>query len=197
MGRKNNDLQRKEYHSGDTEQSSVENLFAKYSGLVFNVAYRFLQDREDAEDITQDVFLQVYKSLKHFRGESQISTWLYRITVNLSLNFQRKRKYRQWFSSDRRTDDSSEADDEMDIAGSREENPVTIMERKEVNQIVQDAISSLPEKQRVALILFRYEGLSYEEISEIMKVSVASLESRLHRAKQTLARKLLRIKDDL
>ncbi len=196
MDRKNHDLSTEEFHSGDTERS-LEDLFGKYSRLVFNVAYRFLQNREDAEDITQDVFLQVYKSLKHFRGESQISTWLYRITVNLSLNFQRKRKYREWFSFDRRTGGSSSADDEMDIADAREENPATMMERKEAEHILQAAINSLPEQQRVALILFRYEGLSYEEIAEIMKVTVASVESRLHRAKQTLAKKLLRIKYDL
>ncbi|MFZ0456479.1 MAG: sigma-70 family RNA polymerase sigma factor [Ignavibacteriaceae bacterium] len=176
-------------------EPSLKNLFDDYSRMVFNVAFRMLQNREDAEDVTQDVFLKVYKSLKHFRGESQISTWIYRITVNLSLNFQRKRKYRQWLSLDFNSSDND--DREIDIPDSKEENPNGIMERKETEQIVQAAINSLSEQQRVALLLHRYEGLSYEEIAKIMDTSVASVESRLHRAKISLTNKLLKLKSEL
>ena len=180
--------------------SAFKRLFNLYSPRTFNVAFRMLQNKQDAEDVTQDVFLQVYKSLKHFRGDAKISTWLYRITVNLSLNHQRKRKFKRWISINTESSPSiiNENDDEsFDIAGAPEENPAYEMERKETEQIVQEAIKSLPEQQRVAVLLYRYEGLSYEEIAKIMDVSVASVESRLHRAKIALTKRLLKIKKEL
>ncbi len=185
-------------HVNQTE--TLKELYDKYSRMVFNVAFRMLQNREDAEDVTQDVFLKVYKSLKYFRGESQISTWLYRITINQSLNLQRKRKYKQWLSLSKQADvsDSFENnDDNIDIAGAPEESPDAVLERKETERVVQEAINQLPEQQRTALLLHRYEGLSYEEIAKIMDVSVASVESRLHRAKIALTKKLLPLKKEL
>ena len=188
---KKNIIKKDEY----TGEIALKNLFDVYSRMVFNVAMRMLQNKQDAEDITQDVFLQVYKSLKYFRGESKISTWLYRITINLSLNLQRRRKYKLWLSLDYGT--SQDDDINIDIADAREENPDAIVERKETEQIVQEAINSLPNQQRVALLLHRYEGLSYEEIAKIMDVSIASVESRLHRAKQNLAKKLQHLRNGL
>ncbi len=174
---------------------TLKELYDNYSRMVFNVAYRTLQSKEDAEDVTQDVFLKVYKSLKHFRGEAKISTWLYRVTLNTSLNFQRKRKYKNRLSFEfGSTEDDNE---QIDIAIVRNENPDKILERKETEQIVLKAINSLPEQQRIAVILYRYEGLAYEEIAKIMEVSISSVESRLHRAKITLAKKLLPQKRDL
>ncbi|OYV87752.1 MAG: hypothetical protein B7Z63_01845, partial [Ignavibacteriae bacterium 37-53-5] len=78
--------------------SSFKELFDEYSSLVFNVALRMLQNKEDAEDVTQDTFLQAHVSIKNFRSESQLSTWLYRIAVNTSLNFQRKMKRARFLS---------------------------------------------------------------------------------------------------
>lgn len=159
-----------------------------------------LQNREDAEDVTQDVFLQAYKSLKHFRGESNISTWLYRIAVNFSLNLQRKRKVKRWISINAESTSSiTKENDEFsfDIAGPIEETPGAILEKKEMEQVVLKAINALPNQQRVALLLSRYEGLSYEDIAKIMDVSVASVESRLHRAKQNLVKMLLHLRNEL
>lgn len=184
----------------DSNPSAFKRLFNLYSPMMFNVAFRMLGNKQDAEDVTQDVFLKVYKSLKHFRGDAKISTWLYRIAVNLSLNLQRKKKFKRWISINTESSPSiiNENDGEsFEIAGSSEENPASIMEKKETERIVREAINSLPDQQRVALLLYRYEGLSYEEIAKIMDVSVASVESRLHRAKHNLAKKLQHLKNGL
>ena len=180
--------------------SAFKELFDAYSSLVYSVALRMLQDRKDAEDVTQDVFLQAYKSLRHFRGESQVSTWLYRITVNLSLNFQRARKHRQQLFIPKAAGDSDPTEGDRQIsgfAGPADENPSIKLEERETGRIVQEAINSLPDQQRVALMLHHYEGLSYGEIAKVMDVTVASVESRLHRAKITLAKELLRLRREI
>jgi len=176
-------------------QTAFKELFDSFSPQVFNVAYRMLQNKQDAEDVTQEVFFQAYNSLKHFRAESQISTWLYRIAVNRSLNHRRKSKLTRWLSLD--FGESEDDTDDSGFIGPTEDGPDVVIERKDTERIVQEAINSLPDQQRIAILLHRYEGLPYEEISKIMCVTVASVESRLHRAKVTLAKKLLPYKDEL
>lgn len=167
------------------ESFAFKELFEMYSGMVFNVCIRMLSSREDAEDVTQDVFFTAYKSLKKFRAESKLSTWLYRIAVNLSLNFQRKKKINRWLSLDFILESKPD-----EIPHSQAGNPLKDLENAESERIVQDAVNSLPENQRVAVILRRYENLSYEEISKIMKCSISSVESYLFRAKENLYKKL-------
>jgi RNA polymerase sigma-70 factor (ECF subfamily) len=176
-------------------QAAFKELYDQYSTLVYNVAYRMLQNKQDAEDVSQEVFFQAYKSLKSFRAESQLSTWLYRIAVNRSLNHQRKKKLERWLSLDFDGDEKSAG--HINDPGTTGENADSILEKKDTERIVQEAINSLPDQQRIAILLHRYEDLSYEEIAKIMGVTVASVDSRLHRAKQTLAKKLLSRKKDL
>ena len=183
----------KELREGN--RAAFEELFDRFSTLVYNVAYRMLQNKQDAEDITQEVFFQAYKSLKHFRAESQLSTWLYRIAVNRSLNHQRKRKLQRWLSLDFEAREDSAVN--SGYPGTTEDGLDDAMGKKDTERIVQEAINSLPDQQRSAILLHRYEELSYEEIAKIMGVTVASVESRLHRAKQTLAKKLLPLMKEL
>ena len=183
----------KELREGN--QVAFKELFDSFSTLVYNVSYRMLQNKQDAEDVTQEVFFHAYKSLKQFRAESQLSTWLYRIAVNRSLNHQRKRKLERWLSLDFTSDEKS-AENFTDL-GTTEECADSAMEKKDTERIVQEAINSLPDQQRIAIVLHRYEELSYKEIAKIMGVTVASVDSRLHRAKQALAKKLLPLKKDL
>jgi RNA polymerase sigma-70 factor (ECF subfamily) len=154
-----------------------------------------LGNRHDAEDVTQDVFFEAYKSLKRFRFESKLSTWLYRIAVNRSLNHQRKRKLERWLSLDFEAREETAVD--SGYSGTTEDGPDDAMEKKDTERIVQEAINSLPDQQRIAIVLNRYEELSYEEIAKIMGVTVASVESRLHRAKQTLVKKLRPLMNEL
>jgi RNA polymerase sigma-70 factor (ECF subfamily) len=175
--------------------AAFKELFDSYSTLVYNVAHRMLQDKRDAEDVTQEVFLEAYKSLTNFRAESQLSTWLYRIAVNRSLNHQRKKKLHRWLALDFDTTENSV--DKLRLHGANEDGPDAVMEKKDIERIVQGAINSLPDRQRTALLLHRYEELSYDDIAGVMGVTIASVESLLHRAKQSLARKLLRLKKEL
>lgn len=177
------------------DRTAYRELFETYNSLVFNVCHRILGNRADAEDVTQDVFLRAYDALPGFRGEARLSTWLYRIAVHLSLNRQRRRKRERWLALEFLEEPENELPS-RDIVSS-DDTPDIIAEKRERTQFVQTAMSALPEEQRVALILRHYEGLSYEEIADVMQTSVASVESRLHRAKRNLAKKLVPLLDNL
>ncbi len=172
------------------DHSAFKALVDRYQALVINTCYNLLGNRQDAEDIAQEVFFQVYKSAEKFRQEAKISTWLYRIAVNRSLNFVRDNKQFRWLKS---LSSLSENDREVvtEVLASNSDRPDVALEKKERNAKVQKAIDSLPEKQRVAFVLHKYEGLSYEEIAEILQRSLSSVESLIHRAKSNLQRKLI------
>jgi RNA polymerase sigma-70 factor, ECF subfamily len=177
------------------DPQGFKELFNSHVMMVFNVCFRMLGNRSDAEDVSQEVFFEAYKSLKRFRFDSKISTWLYRIAVNRSLNHQRNKKLERWLSLDFASDEKGNKD--FDALGTTDENADNVLEKKDTERIVQEAINFLPQQQRIAILLHRYEELSYEEIAQIMDVTVASVESRLHRAKQSLAKKLLPRKKEL
>jgi len=177
------------------DHSAFKELFDDYKVEIFNICYRILGNRQEAEDVTQDVFFQVYKSASRFRFESKLSFWLYRIAVNLSLNHQKKKKRAQWFSLDVLLEGIQENIERAAV--SPESGPDVLLEKSEKAFIVQQAIDVLPKQQRVAVILHRYEGLSYQEIAEVMACSVSSVESRLHRAKVSLAKKLLSVQQEI
>lgn len=176
----------KKINSNDT--STFRDIFDTYHQMVFNICFRMTGNREEGEDLTQEVFLKVYQSINSFRLESKLSTWLYRITLNHCLNEQKKKKRQRWLSLDFIND--SNKDLENFSSGNAKNNPDVVLEQKETELIVQKCINSLPAKQRIAIILHRYEGLSYQDIADVMKCSVASVESRLFRAKQNLVLKL-------
>ncbi|MEE2708245.1 MAG: RNA polymerase sigma factor [Gemmatimonadota bacterium] len=173
-------------------KKSIRILFDRYHSNIFNLCVRLLGNREDAEDITQDVFARAHNAYHRFRGDANPGTWLYRIAVNLSLNHQRREKRLRWVSLDvfmEQTGGSS-----LTAQGML---PGDVMERSEIEHIVQKAINRLPERQRVALILSRYEGLSYQQIAKTMDSTVPSVESLLHRAKLNLAKRLKPYMNDL
>ena len=159
-----------------------------HQALVFNVCLRMLGDWHEAQDLTQDVFFKAYKALPQLRGEAKVSTWLYRIAVNLCLNHQRRRKRERWLSLDWLSEQGG--DEQAAGIPTVEGTPATALAQQEKEGLVQAAIRSLPEKQRVALVLSVYERLSYQEIATVMGCSLASVESRLHRAKENLAKAL-------
>ncbi len=173
------------------DHGAFKALFDRYETLVLNTCYHLLGNRQDAEDVAQEVFFQVYKSAKEFRGEAKISTWLYRIAVNRSLNFIRDKKRSGWL---RNLSSLLEGEQQKasDVPASNSDRPDMALEEKERSAIVQKVIDSLPEKQRTAFVLHKYEGLSYEEIAEISKHSLSSVESLIHRAKLNLQKQLLR-----
>jgi RNA polymerase sigma-70 factor (ECF subfamily) len=172
------------------DHGAFKALVDRYQALVINTCYNLLGNRQDAEDVAQEVFFQVYKSARKFRGEAKISTWLYRIAVNRSLNFIRDNKRFGWLKSLSSLLEG-ERQEVADVPASDSDRPDIALEKKERNVIVQKAIDSLPENQRTAFVLHKYEGLSYQEIAKISKYSLSSVESLIHRAKLNLQKKLL------
>lgn len=168
-------------------EKAFRQLVENYQKLVVNTCYGLLQNTEDAEDIAQDVFVEVFGSVGNFRADSKISTWLYRIAVNRSLNHIRDNKKRKWFQS---FDDIVKEKNAQFHRQHSSENPGIELENLQRANILHEAIGSLPENQKTAFTLNKYEDLSYKEIAEIMDISVASVESLIHRAKLNLQKKL-------
>ena len=174
----------------DRDHRAFKGLVDQYQHLVINTCYHLIGNRQDAEDVAQEVFFQVYKSAKKFRQEAKLSTWLYRIAVNRSLNLIRDKKRSGWLRSL-----SSLLEGERqrvaDVPASDSDRPDVALEKKERNVMLQKAIDSLPEKQKAAFVLHKYEGLSYQEIAGILQHSLSSVESLIHRAKLNLQKKLV------
>ena len=169
--------------------SAFEQFVELYRTLVYSTCYRLLGDVHLAEDATQDVFLQVYQSVEFFRGESKVLTWVYRIAVNRSLNIIRRNKKFRWIKK-LGSSLKENAEENMPISPPREE-PDKIFEEKESQSLLRNVIDSLPEKQKVAFVLHKYESLTSKDISEILGISIRSVEARLHRAKSNLQKKLV------
>jgi RNA polymerase sigma-70 factor (ECF subfamily) len=149
----------------------------------------FLHDKDNADDLTQDIFIQAYQSLHRFKGEASFSTWIYRITVNAALNRVRKNSRNPILQRiDSFFHPTGEKEDLVTVSDA--ENPETILIREENSRWVRNALDSLPENQRTAIILSKYDELSQKEIAEIMKTSEGAVEALIQRAKANLRIKL-------
>jgi RNA polymerase sigma-70 factor (ECF subfamily) len=155
--------------------------------MVFNTALGIVQHSEDAEDVAQEVFVQVYESIHSFKGESKFSTWLYRITITKSMDHIRKKKRKKRFAFIQSLFglNNEVLHDPPDFY-----HPGVKMDNKERSAILFKAIEKLPENQKIAFTLHKVEGLSYQEVSQIMDATVSSVESLLHRAKNNLKKNL-------
>ncbi len=169
--------------------SAFEELVKKHQNSVINFIYRYIGDKIEAEDLSQEVFLKVFKFAKQYKPEAKFTTWLYRIITNLCLNYLRKKKHISFISLDTPVFvDGEKFTKQVSLPNFL--NPDAVFERQEKESTIRKAIDSLPKSQRIAVLLQRFEGLSYKEISGIMKCSVSSVESLLFRAKQTLKERL-------
>ena len=178
----------KKIQAGDI--NAFKQLFEKYHANIYNLCFRFASSKEEAEYLCQEVFLKIYNSAKTFSHRSQLSTWIYRITVNLCLNHQRQQKKFNWlFFDDSSKETITDTTSHLSIPNC--DLPDSLIEQKEKEKIIQKAINGLPSKQRTAFILQRYENMSVKDISEILDSSVLSIQSRLARAKENLCKKLL------
>lgn len=169
----------------EKEQTAFDQLVKRYQSMVLNICYGLLGDYHQAEETAQDVFVQIYQKAFSFRHESKVSTWIYRIAVNLSLNSIRRDKRLRWIKNIGFSP-LDESQVEKIPFNSKQNGPIELLERKEFRQILQKAVESLPEKQKTAFILNQFEGFSAEEISKILKVSINNVEVRIHRAKRKL-----------
>jgi RNA polymerase sigma-70 factor, ECF subfamily len=169
---------------------AFEKLVKKYQTLVINTCYGFLHNYDDAQDVAQDVFIEVYRSIHKFRQESKLTTWLYRISANKSINYLRDHKKNKWLLS---LDLLFENEKEIGFNSVTDDSPQEMIEKDEKTKALYSAIDGLPENQKIAFTLFKYEDLSYKEIADIMNISLSSVESLMFRAKKGLQQKLISI----
>lgn len=162
-------------------------LVENYQDRVYNTIISIVQNEQDAEDVSQEVFIQVYKSIHSFKGESQLSTWIYRIATTRSLDLLRSRKSKKRFAF---VQSLFGKNDELTIDPPDFNHPGVALEKKEDARVLAKAISRLPDNQRIAFTLNKMEDLSYQQVSDIMKTTVSAVESLLHRAKQNLRKDL-------
>ena len=169
-----------------TISNDFQNIYNQYNILVYNVALHYLQNIEDAEEITQDVFIQLHQSLDKFKNNSSLKTWIYRITINKCLDFiKHKNSKKRFFIF------GTKSNSEIELVNvSNFEHPGILMENKENAAILFKVINELTENQKTAFILSKLDGLSNPEISSIMDVSISSVESLIFRAKSSLKEKL-------
>lgn len=170
------------------DATAYRGIVEKYQNRVYSMLFGMVRNREDARDLTQDAFVKAYNNLDNFRIESSFYTWLYRIAMNLAIDFIRKRQ-RQGNTSFEESIAARE--DGGDIADIHHiEDPRRSLERKRLNQKIMDAMEELPEDQREAILLRELEGLSYKEISDIMGIPEGTVMSRLFYARKKLQKSL-------
>jgi len=169
-------------HSGDRD--AFNELVTGYQQRVFNISYSMLSDYEDAVDASQEVFIRVYRSIDKFRGESSLSTWIFRITKNICMDFLRKRK-----EASISIDKEDEEGQKMEIEDSSK-SPEHIAEQNETAKIVRNAINELDDNSRLIITMFDLEGMSYDEISAVLKIPIGTVKSRLNRAREKIKKNL-------
>lgn len=166
------------------QASAFKYLVDSYQTKVYNTVLAIVQNSEEAEDVAQEVFMEVYESVEKFRGDSKLSSWVYRIATTKALEAYRKRKtQKRWggFLSSLFGENNEVVHDPADFV-----HPGVLLENKERSTILFKAINKLADNQKIAFTLHHVEGLSYQEITEVMRLSLSSVESLLFRAKTNL-----------
>jgi RNA polymerase sigma factor (sigma-70 family) len=174
----------------DRDEAAFRWLVEHYKDKIFNTVLNIVQDEDEADDCAQEVFIKVYESIGGFKGESSLGTWIYRIAVTKALDNLRRKKTRSklqtllpwWMPEEKKSNENSF------------NHPGVLLENKERAAVLFNAVSSLPDKQRIAFTLIRIQGMTYAEACEIMGQGVKAVESLVSRAKENLEKQLIRIK---
>jgi RNA polymerase sigma-70 factor, ECF subfamily len=174
------------FKNGDAE--AFEQLFSRHTSAMVNFVYRFVRDRQLAEELAQEIFLRVYEGAARYRASARFTTWLYKIATNVCLNEIRKPRFRAVHQSlpEGRSPELHIPYDRFD----RNNAPEKLLERQAIARAIRDALSRLPDKQRTAFILNKYQELSYVEVADVMNTSEKAVKSLIHRAKEALAESL-------
>ena len=161
---------------------AFDEIVTRYKDGIYNYVRRMISNPEDVEDLAQEVFVRAFSSIKKFRRESNLRTWLYRIATNLCVD-----KYRRW-GLEKKILTPIERDEENEYAEPAERNsdPLRACERKELQAVVKDALVKLPDKLRAVVLLYDMEGMSYSEIAETLRCPVGTVKSRLFKARMEL-----------
>ncbi len=173
---------------------AFEELISSYEKKIFNIVYRIVGDYNDAEDISQEIFIKVFRSINNFKERSSFYTWLYRIAVNECMDILKKKKKTAAYSIDTpiQTEDDQIPREIKDYGESPEEK----VERKELRNYIESALNSVTYEHRTMIVLRDIQGLSYEEIAEIVKCPAGTVKSRINRARKAL-KELLSDKKEL
>jgi len=163
-------------------------LLVEYQDRVYNQSYRMLGNHEDAEEATQDIFMSVYRSLEDFRGECKMSTWIYRITSNTCITRLRKKQLVTTSMDEPFEPDGRPLSEILPDSGSSPEN---LMESAEIAQLVRSQVSRLPAQWAMAISLFHFDDLSYDEIADIMEIPKATVATYIMRGRKQLAQWLM------
>lgn len=172
---------------GDIE--AFESLVQRYKQPVINFIFRTLPDAAESEDLAQVVFLQIYKSAQRYRDSAKFSTWMFTIARNVCLNELRRRSRHPADSLDE-LQSNSESEWERQVPDGGQIMPSDLTLRSELEIKVEQAVRALPENQRTAILLFTWEGLSYDQIAEVLGCSLQATKSLIFRARETLKRRL-------
>jgi RNA polymerase sigma-70 factor, ECF subfamily len=168
------------------DEQSFELLLRKYRTPVVNFLYRMVRDSAVAEDLTQEVFLRVYRAREHYAPSAKFTTWMFRIATNLALNSVRDNRHRQMEISMDHTLDSAEDDQRAMEVPDRAPSVEQELVARSRSAMILKAIHTLPEKQRAAVLLHKYQELDYDEIARVLECSESALKSLLFRAYETL-----------
>lgn len=178
----------KKAQNNDTK--AFEELIKRYEKKIYNLAYRIMGNREDAKDMLQDTFLQVFRKLSGFKGDSAFSTWLYRIAVNTCLMKKRKEKNMKTVSMDTPILTMNHDEIKRELSDDWSKSPLASIENEEIRETIQKAVKSLPEDYRAVFVLRGVKGMSNQKIAKILDISLPAVKSRLHRARLFLRDRL-------
>lgn len=160
--------------AGEGDLRSFEAVYKATSGFVYNVALRVVNNREDAREVAQEVFLTMHRKLNSFRFESSLKTWIYRITVNCALNYAQK-------AAKTRNKETQYQDTFMCVAEDK-----NIAEEEETGEAINELLAKINPEQRACVVLRSIEGLSYQEIAQTLQININTVRSRLNRAREKL-----------
>jgi RNA polymerase sigma-70 factor (ECF subfamily) len=168
--------------SGD--DSAFSEILKRYYNKILNYVYRYTNNRETSEDLTQEIFMRVHRSVKNYRPEAKFSTWLYKIATNLCLTEVTTRAKKYASSLDEIQENVGSLEDEKSV------DQLHVIYRKEIKNIIFDAMNTLSEKERSAIMLCKYEQLSYDEVAETLDCTVGAVKTYVYRGRMKLIDKL-------
>lgn len=164
-------------------QDAFTELVTRYKNLVYSVILRMINDHEEANDLAQEVFIKVYKNLDKYSPEFKFSTWIMRITTNLVIDYRRKKKQ------------ETVSIDDMDYELASADTPENSYLKKEQQKLVNSAIKSLPDMYRIPIVLYHQQGLSYQEIGDIIGEPLSKVKNRIFRGRKMLKESLMSMKE--
>ncbi|WP_282939839.1 RNA polymerase sigma factor [Paenibacillus sp. RC67] len=169
------------------DEEAYRFLIERHKNYIYTLVYRLVEHRETAEDLTQEIFIKLYRSLVHFRGDAKFTTWVYRLSVNLVTDYRRSQRRRPY---------EAILDKVKNWFGNRQEEPEAAALQKEEQQTILKLLSELPDKYRLILYLYHYKQLSYQEIAEATQLPLKTIETRLYRGKALLKQKWQEVRNN-